>query len=162
MTFRPGSRALIALACGAALARGCTRSANIRAIIVDEQLVAAIQPGVDNKDSVTGTLGRPTFTGQFDREQRDWYYVSRQTRSCRLHAAAPARRRPCCTSASTRPATSQSVERTGARAGGERQSRLATRRRPWAVHAACSQELFGNIGAVGQRGQSGQTADNPG
>jgi hypothetical protein len=29
-------------------------------------------------------------------------------------------------------------------------------------HANLLQELFGNIGAVGQRGQSAPTADNPG
>jgi outer membrane protein assembly factor BamE (lipoprotein component of BamABCDE complex) len=41
-------------------------------------VVAAVQPGIDNRESVQGTLGRPTFTGQFD--QRDWYYVSRETK----------------------------------------------------------------------------------
>ncbi len=40
-------------------------------------LVSSIQPGVDNKASVTKLLGSPTFTGQFT--PNDWYYVSRDT-----------------------------------------------------------------------------------
>ena len=36
-----------------------------------------MQVGVDNKESVAKTLGRPTFIGQFD--ANDWYYLSRDT-----------------------------------------------------------------------------------
>ena len=68
MTFRSGSRALVALGLGAALTAGCSSIRDHQGYLVDEQLISAIQPGVDNKDSVAGTLGRPTFTGQFDRE----------------------------------------------------------------------------------------------
>ena len=46
-----------------------------KGVVLDPQLVAAIQPGVDNKDSVEKSLGRPTFVGQFT--PNDWYYVSR-------------------------------------------------------------------------------------
>lgn len=56
---------------------GCARVRNHQGYVADETLVGAIQPGVDNRDSVTGTLGRPTFVGQFDKQ--DWYYVSRDT-----------------------------------------------------------------------------------
>src|SRR5204862_128199 len=52
-----------------------------------EPLVAAIQPGVDNRESVQGTLGRPTFVGQFD--QSDWYYVSRTTRQLAFNMPRP-------------------------------------------------------------------------
>jgi len=45
--------------------------------ILDKELVSAVQVGVDNKDSVTRTLGRPTFTAQFN--DNEWYYVQRQT-----------------------------------------------------------------------------------
>jgi outer membrane protein assembly factor BamE (lipoprotein component of BamABCDE complex) len=41
--------------------------------------VAGVQVGVDNKDSVAKTLGRPTFTGQFS--PNDWYYVARDTKA---------------------------------------------------------------------------------
>ena len=61
---------------GLALA-ACAGIRDHRGFVLDETLANAIQPGVDNKDSVTRTLGRPTFTGQFD--PNDWYYLTRNT-----------------------------------------------------------------------------------
>lgn len=73
------SLALVAtVAAGLALG-GCTKTRDHVGYVVDETLVAAIQPGVDNRDSVLATLGRPTFTGQFN--ENDWYYVSRDTKN---------------------------------------------------------------------------------
>ena len=66
---------------GAILLAGC-QSIGIRdhrGAVIDQELVTAIQPGVDNKASVEKTLGRPSFTGQFN--ANDWYYVSRDTKS---------------------------------------------------------------------------------
>ena len=60
MNLPHGSRALLCVAFGAMLSAGCTRIADHQGAILDEQLVAAVQPGVDNRDSVTGTLGRPS------------------------------------------------------------------------------------------------------
>lgn len=48
-----------------------------RGFVIDPTLAEGIQAGVDNKESVSRTLGRPTFTGQFD--PNDWYYISRNT-----------------------------------------------------------------------------------
>ena len=48
-----------------------------KGFVLDKTLSDGIQVGIDNKDSVTKTLGRPTFTGQFD--QNEWYYVARDT-----------------------------------------------------------------------------------
>ena len=62
---------------GAALLGGCVGVRDHRGAVIDEELVSAVQVGVDNKASVEKTLGRPTFTGQFT--QNDWYYVSRDT-----------------------------------------------------------------------------------
>ena len=45
--------------------------------MLDATLTDAIQVGVDNKESVTRTIGRPTFTSQFD--PNEWYYLSRNT-----------------------------------------------------------------------------------
>lgn len=160
MTIRSGSRALLALGLGAMLTAGCASFRDHQGYLVDEQLVSAIQPGIDNRDSVAGTLGRPTFTGQFDRDQRDWYYVSRDTR-----AAAFTMPRP---SAQTtlhirfdQAGNVESVQRTGVE--------LAVNVNPdnrvtptLGRNRSLLQELFGNIGAVGQRGQSAPTADNPG
>lgn len=61
----------------AALVAGCAGIREHRGAIIDKELMAAVQPGVDNKASVEKTLGRPTFTGQFS--SNDWYYVSRST-----------------------------------------------------------------------------------
>ena len=62
---------------GAALVTGCAGIREHRGAVIDSELQNAVQVGVDNKASVEKTLGRPTFTGQFD--QNDWYYVSRST-----------------------------------------------------------------------------------
>ena len=62
---------------GAVLVAGCAGIREHRGSIIDKELAAAVQVGVDNKESVAKTLGRPTFTSQFD--PNDWYYVSRFT-----------------------------------------------------------------------------------
>jgi outer membrane protein assembly factor BamE (lipoprotein component of BamABCDE complex) len=64
---------------GIALLGGCVGTKEHRGYVLDKELASAIQVGVDNKDSVTKTLGRPTFTGQFD--PNDWYYVARDTKA---------------------------------------------------------------------------------
>ena len=65
---------------GAALGAGagCTRIQNNQGYIVDQELVAAVQPGVDNKQSVQKALGRPTLASQWD--DNVWYYISRNTK----------------------------------------------------------------------------------
>jgi outer membrane protein assembly factor BamE (lipoprotein component of BamABCDE complex) len=60
-----------------AMLAGCAGVRAHKGAILDTQLAAAIQPGVDNKDSVAKTLGQPTFAGQFS--SNDWYYLSRDT-----------------------------------------------------------------------------------
>lgn len=57
---------------------GCTRIQDRQGYITDEELVAAVAPGVDNKQSVEKTLGRPTFAGKWD--ANTWYYLARSTR----------------------------------------------------------------------------------
>ncbi|WP_448582881.1 outer membrane protein assembly factor BamE [Thermaurantiacus sp.] len=64
--------ALLALA-----ATGCARIPNTMGYIVDEELIAGVQPGVDNRDSVAKALGRPTMVTQW--ADNVWYYVSRNT-----------------------------------------------------------------------------------
>ena len=57
---------------------GCTRIRTHQGYLVDKLLVDSIQPGIDNRASVEGTLGRPTFASQFGEQQ--WFYVSRDTK----------------------------------------------------------------------------------
>jgi outer membrane protein assembly factor BamE (lipoprotein component of BamABCDE complex) len=47
--------------------------------VIDKELADSIQPGVDNRESVLKTLGRPTLTSQFN--QGEWYYISRDSRN---------------------------------------------------------------------------------
>lgn len=56
---------------------GCAGYRETKGYMMDRELVSAVQVGVDNKDSVAKTLGRPTFTGQFN--DNEWYYVARST-----------------------------------------------------------------------------------
>ncbi len=66
--------AVVALA---TLAAGCSSIRDHRGYIADPALMGAIQPGIDNQQSVEGTLGRPTYTSQFGQET--WYYISSTT-----------------------------------------------------------------------------------
>ena len=61
----------------AASAAGCNSITDHRGYISDNALVQAIQPGIDNQQSVEGTLGRPTFTSEYG--DKIWYYVSSTT-----------------------------------------------------------------------------------
>lgn len=67
----------MAIVAVAVFVTGCAQFRQHKGVVLDQQLVAGIQPGVDNKDSVNKLLGRPTFAGQFN--SNDWYYVSRDT-----------------------------------------------------------------------------------
>jgi outer membrane protein assembly factor BamE (lipoprotein component of BamABCDE complex) len=157
MTFRHGSRALLCVALGAMLSAGCTRIRDYQGYLVDESLVGAIQPGVDNRESVTGTLGRPTFVGQFD--QRDWYYVSRNTAQLAFNMPRPSSQTVLHIRFDAA-GNVESVNRSGLELvanidpSGDTTPTLGRNR-------GLFQELFGNIGAVGQSGRGAPTADNP-
>ena len=159
MAFLNRTGVLIGAVAAATLLGGCTRIVGQQGHILDDTLVAAIQPGVDNRESVAGTIGRPSFTGQFNGADRDWYYVSRQTRNFGFQTPRPTRQ----TVLHVRFDENGNVERVN-RTGLE----LAANIRPTRDETptlgrsrSLLEELFGNIGAVGQSGQRGQTADNP-
>ena len=69
---------IAALLGATALAAGCSTINDHRGFIAEESLIGAIQPGIDNRQSVEGTLGRPSFTSQFG--PPTWYYVSSFTK----------------------------------------------------------------------------------
>ena len=60
-----------------ALTAGCASIKDHRGYYADSTLIAAVQPGIDNKLSVEKTLGRPTFTSEFGTPS--WYYVASNT-----------------------------------------------------------------------------------
>ena len=61
----------------ALLASGCVQIQGHRGYLADEILLQSVQAGVDNRESVERTLGRPSFIGQFG--EPVWYYVSSST-----------------------------------------------------------------------------------
>ncbi|MBT2186296.1 outer membrane protein assembly factor BamE [Sphingobium nicotianae] len=69
------------------LAGGCTRIRAHQGFLVDQLIVNSVLPGVDNKASVEGSLGRPTFVSQFGPER--WYYVARDTRALAFASPRP-------------------------------------------------------------------------
>jgi len=71
------TRTILAATAAAVLLVGCAGARERKGYIMDQELASAIQVGIDNKDSVSRTLGRPTFTGQFN--DNEWYYVARNT-----------------------------------------------------------------------------------
>jgi outer membrane protein assembly factor BamE (lipoprotein component of BamABCDE complex) len=156
MTVRHVSRATMIALCAAAIA-GCTSIRDHQGFILDETLATAIQPGIDNRESVQSTLGRPTFTGQFD--QRDWYYVSRETRQLAFAMPKPSEQ----TVLHIRFDEAGNVERVD-RTGLELVARINPSNEETPTlgrERGLLEELFGNIGAVGQAGRPGQTPDNP-
>ena len=158
MSLPTGSRvAMTALLGAALLAAGCAPIRTHQGYVMDETLVTAIQPGVDNRESVAGTLGRPTFVGQFD--ERDWYYVSRDTRQLAFNMPRPTDQTVLHVRFDEAGNVAQ-VQRTG--------MELVVNIDPASQEtptlgreSSLFRELFGNIGTVGQTGQGGQTADNP-
>ena len=157
MILRQARNALLAATAAGLLLGGCTKIADRMGYVVDETLVSAIQPGVDNRDSVQNTLGRPTFTGQFS--DNDWYYVTRETKNLafnmpRVKAQSIVRVRFDQTGNVT------AIDRRGMEQvamihpNKDKTPTLGRER-------SLLEELFGNIGAVGSSGQAGTTADNP-
>ena len=61
-----------------ALASGCSSIVDHRGYIAEPTMVQSIHAGIDNKQSVEQTLGRPSFTSQFGPPV--WYYVSSFTK----------------------------------------------------------------------------------
>ena len=146
-----GAAALIASA------SGCTRIRDHKGYVADSALIASVAPGVDNRQSVQATLGRPTFVGQF--EQSTWYYLSRDTRQ--LGFANPkAVNQTLLAVKFDQAGNVASVERSGLERtasispDGDKTPTLGRDR-------GFFQELFGNIGRVGGAGTAGGTADNP-
>jgi outer membrane protein assembly factor BamE (lipoprotein component of BamABCDE complex) len=139
-------------------AGGCSRIVGHQGYLLDSQLVATVQPGVDNKASVQKTLGLPSFTGQFD--QNDWYYVARETRQLAFGKPRPVEQTvlhvkfdPAGNVASVR---QMGVDQVAAIDPVDDKTRTLGRKRGF------FEEVFGNIGRVGSLGGGGGGANDPG
>ncbi len=149
--------ALAALSLTLVATAGCSKIRDRQGYLADPVLVAAIQPGVDNRDSVSATLGRPTFVGQFD--QRDWYYVSRDTANLGFHMPRPVKQEVLHIRFDEA-GNVASVDRSGL----EKVASIDPTKKETPTlgrDKSFFEELFGNIGQVGAVGQGSQTADNP-
>lgn len=123
---------------------GCARVRGHQGFIMDKTLTDAVQPGIDNRESVERTLGRPTFTGQFGTQE--WYYLSRETRQ--LAFADPRATEQSLLRITFDPAGNvATVDRTGIETvahlspNGDKTPTLGR-------HRTLLQDIFGNIGAV--------------
>ena len=136
---------------------GCSRVAGHQGYIADDTLVNGIEAGVDNRESVTKTLGRPSFVGQFT--PNDWYYFARTTKQLAFALPKP---------------TEQLVLRIRFdaagnvaavdKAGVEKVARInpeGDKTPTLGKDRSFFEDLFGNIGSVGAVGEGGSTQDNP-
>ena len=145
------SRLIVAGLALALTVGGCAQLKGRQGYVVDPVLTTAITPGVDNRESVEKTLGRPTFVGQFS--DNEYYYVSRETRQL-----AFARPRPVAQQVLRvrfDPAGNVvGVDKTGL----ELVSKISPegdKTPTLGRHRSFFEDIFGNIGAVGAPGMGG-------
>ena len=136
---------------------GCGRFRAHQGFVFDQVLAESVQPGIDNKDSVAKTLGRPSFEGQFD--DSSWYYLSRETRQFAFRKPRPVDQTVMAVRFD-RAGNVVRVDRTGLENVAfirPLNDETPTLGRSTSFFG----ELFGNIGRVGATGPAGATADNP-
>ena len=61
------------------LSAACTPTQNVRGYFIDDELIAEIKRGVDDKGSILNVLGSPSNVSTFGTDT--WYYISRKTES---------------------------------------------------------------------------------
>jgi outer membrane protein assembly factor BamE (lipoprotein component of BamABCDE complex) len=142
----------VAAISAAVMLSGCAQMREHKGVVLDPQVARAIQPGVDNKDSVEKALGRPSFTGQFT--PNDWYYVSRDVNQVAFRNAR-VRKQTVMIVRFDQKGNVASVQNTGKELvmnlnpTGKKTPTLGRKR-------SFFEELFGNIGSVGAPGLPGQ------
>lgn len=134
-----------------AVTAACAPVRSHQGYIVDADLANSVQPGVDNKESVLATLGKPSIAGQFN--DRDWYYVARDARNFAFRNPRPSSQLTLQISFDERGTVS------AIRRGGKEQVASVN---PWGKSTPTLgkkrgffEDLFGNIGAVGAPGAGG-------
>jgi|CoawatStandDraft_6_1074263.scaffolds.fasta_scaffold05248_5 outer membrane protein assembly factor BamE (lipoprotein component of BamABCDE complex) len=145
---RPVRAAVLGLSALGLVLGGCTPLRSHQGYIIDADLVNAIQPGVDNRNSVAQTLGRPTLASQFG--EKDWYYIARDSRN--LNFQRPKVRDQITLKISFDDAGNVS---TISRGGVEQVARITPYGKTTPTMGrkrGFFQDLFGNIGTVGAAG----------
>ena len=147
--------AIIGLIAGSLAVSGCSRVRGHQGFIADSVLTSAVQAGVDNRQSVEASLGRPTFTGQFD--ESTWYYISRETHQFAFNSPSPKSQQILKIQFDAAGNVS-AVDRTGLELvaslspNGDKTPTLGRER-------SFFEDIFGNIGAVGAPGGARPTND---
>ncbi|WP_066799931.1 outer membrane protein assembly factor BamE [Sphingomonas soli] len=140
--------ALLAAALGTS---ACAPVRTHQGYVIDKELVDAIQPGIDNRESVLQTLGRPTLTSQFN--EGEWYYVSRNSSNLGFQDPKVREQQTLRIRFDTK-GNVVAVDRSGIElvasvdAYGKKTPTLGRKR-------GFFQDLFGNIGTVGAPGMGG-------
>ncbi|WBH15227.1 outer membrane protein assembly factor BamE [Sphingomonas radiodurans] len=139
---------LLAAAALGVAASACAPLKSHQGYIVDADLLNAIQPGVDNRQSVAATLGQPSFASQFN--QGDWYYISRDSRNYAFNT--PKAREQLTVQISFDAAGNVAAIR---KSGVEQVASISPDKRTTPTlgrERGFFQDLFGNIGTVGAAG----------
>jgi outer membrane protein assembly factor BamE (lipoprotein component of BamABCDE complex) len=137
---------------------GCTQLRSHQGYVVDTDLVNSVQPGVDNRQSVLQTLGKPTLAGQFD--QGDWYYLARDSRNLAFRNPRPNAQITLQISFDAK-GTVTAIRRGGL----DQVSSIAPYGKKTPTlgrERGFFQDLFGNIGTVGAAGAGGGGNNAPG
>lgn len=140
--------AVLTAVIAATLLGGCAQLRGRQGYIVDPVLTEAITAGVDNRESVEKTLGRPTFVGQFG--DSEYFYIARETRQLAFANPRPISQMVMRVQFDTA-GNVVAVDRTGlenvARINpeGDKTPTLGRER-------GFFEDIFGNIGAVGAPG----------
>ena len=151
------ARALGAIALLALATTACSTIPGQQGYLVDTVLIDSIQPGIDNRESVEKTLGRPSFVAEFD--DSAWYYVSRETRNLGFNRPKPKSQVLLIVSFDKAGAVT-AVNRRGLEQvasidmEGDKTPTLGRKR-------SFLNDIFGNIGRVGGVGGGAPSNDNP-
>lgn len=147
-----------AMVAASVVGSGCTRYHNTQGYIADPELTAAVKAGVDNKDSVAKSLGRPSIAAAWTDNR--WYYVTRETRQIAFRDPRPVKQSILAVSFDAKGNVSK-VERGGlelaANIHPDRDITPTLGKKTNILGA-----IFGNIGRVGAGPSSGPDSSNTG
>ena len=150
--------AVLILIAAAGLGSACAPLKGHQGYVLDVDLVNSVQPGIDNRESVIKVLGMPTIGGQYS--NREWYYVSRDTRNLAFNNPKPVSQATIRVRFDANGVVT-AIDRTGIEQVasinpyGKTTPTLGRER-------GFFQDLFGNIGTVGAGGGGPGGGDNTG
>ena len=154
MPSRPLFAATLALFAATSLG-GCAQLKGRQGYVVDPVLTEAIAAGIDNRESVEKTLGRPTFVGQFG--TNEYYYVTRETRQLAFANPRPVAQQVLRVSFDGA-GNVTAVERTGLE-NVVRLNPIGDKTPTLGRNRSFFEDIFGNIGAVGAPGAGAPTGN---